>query len=133
MLWEGGVTLSLVPLNERVSGLRAVATAISPLSNTSWTRLLPKPVDVPVMKKTRGMMADFSVRSIQTCLQRNVQRMEGRAYVYIHLSSSTHRGIPEYLGQRPLVIVLTFSDLGSGALDFMQLLAELCALPIADR
>lgn len=45
-------------LNERLSGFRAVATAISPLSRTSWTRWLPKPVDVPVMKKTRGMMAD---------------------------------------------------------------------------
>ena len=45
-------------LNERLSGFRAVATAMSPLSRTSWTRWLPKPVDVPVMKKTRGMMAD---------------------------------------------------------------------------
>jgi hypothetical protein len=32
------LTLSVVFLNERFSGFRAVATAISPLSRTSWTR-----------------------------------------------------------------------------------------------
>lgn len=40
----------------RDSGLRAVATAISPFAMTSSTRFLPKPVEVPVMKKTRGMI-----------------------------------------------------------------------------
>jgi hypothetical protein len=45
-------------LNDKLSGFLAVATAISPWSMTSWTRWLPNPVEVPVMKKTRGMMAD---------------------------------------------------------------------------
>ena len=44
-------------LKESVSGLRAVATAMSPASRTSWTRLAPKPVEVPVMRKTRGIVA----------------------------------------------------------------------------
>jgi hypothetical protein len=41
------------------SGFLAVATAMSPLSMTSCTRLFPNPVEVPVIKKTRGMMSDF--------------------------------------------------------------------------
>jgi hypothetical protein len=47
-----------VLLKDKLSGFLAVATAISPWSITSWTRWLPNPVDVPVMKKTRGIMAD---------------------------------------------------------------------------
>jgi hypothetical protein len=53
-----GRTFSFVFLNDKFSGFLAVATAISPWSMTSWTRWLPNPVEVPVMKKTRGMMAD---------------------------------------------------------------------------
>ena len=41
---------------QRVEGLRAVATAMSPLSMTSCTRCLAKPVLVPVMRKTRGIV-----------------------------------------------------------------------------
>jgi hypothetical protein len=45
-------------LNDKLSGFLEVAIAISPWSMTSWTRWLPNPVEVPVMKKTRDMMAD---------------------------------------------------------------------------
>jgi hypothetical protein len=42
---------------------------MSPLSRTSWTRKLPKPVDVPVMKKTRGIMTDGTNRFARTLLE----------------------------------------------------------------
>ena len=54
-----GRTFSVVPVNLRDSGFRAVATTMSPRERTSSTRCFPKPVEVPVMKKTRGMIADF--------------------------------------------------------------------------
>lgn len=62
------LAFSVVPLNWRLSGLRAVAIAMSPLSRTSCTRLLPNPVEVPVMKKVRGMMA----LNIQVLLDRGL-------------------------------------------------------------
>lgn len=83
----GGFTFSEVFLNFSCSGLRAVATAMSPLSMTSWTRWLPKPVEVPVMKKTRGMMVDDVAKDLVVrCffkdaarnMQSSIQRKEAR-------------------------------------------------------
>lgn len=54
-------TLSFVPLNERDSGFRAVAMAMSPWAMTSSTKWKPKPVEVPVIKKTRGILSEIQV------------------------------------------------------------------------
>lgn len=50
--------------------------AMSPLSRTSCTRLLPNPVEVPVMKKVRGMMA-LSIQVLLEVLSMLLMRKEG--------------------------------------------------------
>ena len=75
---EISVALSFVPLNLRVSGLRAVAMAMSPLSKTSCTSWFPKPVEVPVMKKTLGMLVD-----VATVLTDFVKLCNGVGHIYL--------------------------------------------------
>ncbi len=58
--------------NERLVGLRAVATAMSSWSRASWTRWLPKPVEVPVMRKTRGVMGkSIGISGLNECSRVN--------------------------------------------------------------
>jgi len=47
---------SFSPGKDSFDEFLAVATAMSPFSKTTLTSSLPKPVDVPVMRKTRGAM-----------------------------------------------------------------------------